>query len=190
MSNKFKVIILPVLMSLILQCINTVLLAQELSGQKQIEDSIKYKNIEINILSATITKEKQRIIKGLEAINNELIIHDEFVKPKKGEAFGIIQFTITNKGEEKTSLEFTDMHLVISGLRKTFGYGIEFNSGLAFGRTNALEVEGGGSTTDNLLFAAPEKGFKNATLQYGGHAPIDLDFKVQNKVSHSSKKDQ
>jgi len=59
---KVKSTILPVLVSLILLCVNTISNAQDISDKRQIKESNnKYRNIEISILGATITGEKKLI---------------------------------------------------------------------------------------------------------------------------------
>jgi len=112
--------------------------------------------------------------------DGKAVFNTKSVKPNKGEAFGIIEYIIKNKGGNNESIEFKDFNLIVNGIRKEFVGDMEIEHKPVYGSTGC-EIKGGESRMEKIIFISSEKDFKEITLQYGSLAPMKIDFKVKNK---------
>lgn len=147
-----------------------------------------FKYIDINIMSAVVTKDKQPFLQGwsmsfntLTSDNkNSLSANKKWKKPPKGNAFGIIKVKITNNSDNEIYLNFSDIILKADSIQRIYFAAL----GDTFEATNNMQIgiKSKMSATDTLLFDCPENGFNNVTIQVGNCTPRIIKFK-NNKIT-------
>jgi ankyrin repeat protein len=156
------------------------------SEKKEYKQEIDIKSIEIEVNNAIITKEEQTYISGGQIRDGKLTWQTEKRAPQKGQYFGIIEYTLKNNSQDNYNIQYKDMQLVVDGDRKKIVGQIGIESGPAFGSGFGYNLDKGDSKTEKLLFAVPRKDVSNATLQYLGLPPINIEFKYKKASKKSS----
>ncbi len=136
--------------------------------------------IEVVVIAAGTTQARQTFVRGGSIRNGQLewttesLAADEANPP--GEAFGIVQYRISNRDTHPVSIKYTDFHLMVDGEGKAItGEGL-IDSGPVFGFGIGYKLGAGESRTDRIITVLPKDRPDQATLQYRELPAISVRF--------------